>query len=149
MPEEALLDVVSKGFIPLIHGDAVFDEDQGCAIMSGDLLFEWSCKLCRPAQAVFLTDVAGVYDRPPTEAGAKLIREILVDTKGELVEMSGPQMTTAAHDVTGGVANKLATARRVAGVLDIPVWICEVGTDHALAALRGGTPSRGTVVRRK
>lgn len=34
--------------------------------------------------AVFMTDVAGVYDRPPQNPGAKLIKEILIYPDGSV-----------------------------------------------------------------
>jgi len=45
--------------------------------------------------------VAGIFDRPPGEDGAALLRRIAVGPSGEVVDL--PQMRTAAHDVTGGV----------------------------------------------
>ena len=29
---------ITHGFIPLLHGDCVFDSDQGCTILSGDTI---------------------------------------------------------------------------------------------------------------
>ena len=34
--------------------------------------------------AVFVTDVAGVYDRPPNQPGAKLLSDILVQPDGSV-----------------------------------------------------------------
>jgi len=135
--------LLSRGVVPVLHGDAVFDEARGAAILSGDTLVEELCAALRPTRAVFLTDVAGIFDRPPGEDGAALLRRIVVGPSGEVVDL--PQMRTAAHDVTGGVAAKLSAAARVAAG-GVPVVIVEVGTVHAEAALRGEWPERCTVV---
>ena len=57
--------LLSRGLLPVMHGDAVFDSSQGAAVLSGDALVVALCKALRPERVVFLTDVAGVYDRPP------------------------------------------------------------------------------------
>eukprot|EP01134_Creolimax_fragrantissima_P004457 CFRG4457T1 len=59
--------LLERGFLPVMHGDGVLDHTQGCAILSGDTIlrelaindfFETRC-------VVFMTNVMGVYDRPP------------------------------------------------------------------------------------
>ena len=65
--------------MPLVHGDAVLDDAQGVAILSGDI---WMVELARELgakSAVFITDVDGVFTKPPTEPDAELVREILFD----------------------------------------------------------------------
>eukprot|EP00438_Fugacium_kawagutii_P002444 Skav204525 [mRNA] locus=scaffold4461:94051:102978:- [translate_table: standard] len=96
----------------VVHGDAVLDDAQGVAILSGDV---WMVELCRELgakSAVFVTDVDGVFTKPPTEPGAELVPEILLDNKGEL-ELRGVSMNTASHDVTGGLKAKLESAADV------------------------------------
>ena len=55
-----------------MHGDCVVDERDGCGILSGDALLEALCLALRPELAVFLTDVPGVFSRPPSEQGAEV-----------------------------------------------------------------------------
>ncbi|KAK4598656.1 hypothetical protein RGQ29_015920 [Quercus rubra] len=80
------------------------------------------------------TDVFGVYDRPPTEPNAVLLREIAVGKDGkwsvvkpELQNMDKQvQTTVAAHDTTGGMETKIAEAAMIAR-LGIDVYIVKAG----------------------
>ena len=54
--------------------------------------------------------------------------------------MSLPVCSTAAHDVTGGIAAKLKVAIELAS-RGIEVYIVEAGTIHANVALAGGRPA--------
>ncbi|KAH9315190.1 hypothetical protein KI387_023817, partial [Taxus chinensis] len=74
--------IIDSGFIPVLHGDAVFDSFQGCTILSGDVIIRQLAQELKPQYVVFLTDVPGVFDRPPTEANAVLIKEIVVKQDG-------------------------------------------------------------------
>ena len=60
-------DCLSKGLVPVLHGDAVLDDVQGSAIVSGDLILDQLCSSMAPTAAVFLTDVP-VSDRKHDEA---------------------------------------------------------------------------------
>nr|CAN77226.1 hypothetical protein VITISV_002212 [Vitis vinifera] len=95
------------------------------------------------------TDVLGVYDRPPTEPNAVLLKEIAVSEDGSwsvvkptLKEMNKQvEITVAAHDTTGGMVTKIWEAAMIAK-LGIDVYIVKVGaqkaaTDDSLRALRG------------
>lgn len=64
----------------------------------------------RPNFVVFVTDVAGVYNIPPTQPGATLLREIFVESaeqEGSTTRKetnSGPLTCVGhEHDVTGGI----------------------------------------------
>ena len=94
--------LLHRGLVPVVHGDAVLDSQQQVAILSGDVWMLELCKALGARAAVFVTDVDGVFTKPPTEPGAQLLTEILVDEKGEL-ELKGVSMDTAEHDVTGGL----------------------------------------------
>ena len=143
-------DLLDKGFCPVLHGDAVVDADQRCAILSGDaLLLAAACDLAergRLAATVFCTDVDGVYTRPPDDARAELVKRVDVDARsGELLPLA-LETETADHDVTGGIAAKLSAAARVAAATRLPVDIVRVGTAAADLALRGSEPDRATRV---
>lgn len=142
-----LRETLAIGLTPVLHGDAVLDSTQGATILSGDTLVVRLAEALRPRLVVFLTDVAGVYDRPPTEAGATLLRRLAVDRRGNLASASTVSTTTAAHDVTGGLATKLVAAAQCAAC-GVPVVIVEVGTVHAETALRGEVPEVCTLVTR-
>lgn len=136
-------EVLARKLVPVLHGDAVFDSVQGSAIVSGDIILEALCTDLAPDCAVFLTDVPGVFTKPPGEPGAELIEEIIVATDGSCTL---PTMSTADHDVTGGIEEKLKTAIAVA-LKGIPVYIVQVGTPNAAQALRGEKPQVATLIR--
>eukprot|EP00195_Chlamydomonas_chlamydogama_P002238 CAMPEP_0202916638 /NCGR_PEP_ID=MMETSP1392-20130828/69102_1 /ASSEMBLY_ACC=CAM_ASM_000868 /TAXON_ID=225041 /ORGANISM="Chlamydomonas chlamydogama, Strain SAG 11-48b" /LENGTH=153 /DNA_ID=CAMNT_0049609145 /DNA_START=29 /DNA_END=486 /DNA_ORIENTATION=- len=130
---------LQAGLLPVLHGDCVLDSTLGCTILSGDTIMSSLAAAFRPEYAVFLTNVAGVYDRPPQEAGAKLLRSIAVHPDGSW-EVEGLQgglsLTSAAHDVTGGIAKKVQEAAAIAR-LGMPVVIAEAGTTHGAQACMG------------
>ncbi|XP_021747412.1 uncharacterized protein LOC110713255 isoform X2 [Chenopodium quinoa] len=123
---------IDSGFIPVLHGDAVLDHSQLAVHKSF------------PIQSFIKTDVFGVYDRPPSEPDAMLLKEIAVDEEGSWrVVNPAPksineqvEITVAAHDTTGGMVTKISEAAAIAK-LGIDVYIVKAATDHSLKALKG------------
>ncbi|KAL5553705.1 hypothetical protein UlMin_041106 [Ulmus minor] len=155
----AVAKAIDSGFTPVMHGDAVLDDKLGCTILSGDVIISHLAAHFKPEYVVFLTDVLGVYDRPPSETNAVLLREIVVHEDGKwsvvqpLENMNKQvQMTAAAHDTTGGMETKISEAAMIAK-LGIDVYIVKAGTSHSLTALSGelrnGIPANwlGTIIR--
>lgn len=70
--------LLTAGFTPVLHGDAVLDDRLGCTILSGDTVVARLAEALRPECVVFLTNVDGIYDRPPEQEGASRIAEISV-----------------------------------------------------------------------
>jgi isopentenyl phosphate kinase len=152
-------ELLRAGIVPVLHGDAVLDSEQGSAVLSGDALVVALCQALRPERVVFLTNVAGVYDRPPDQPGARLLSRIVFDRStygvrelyfrsesGASERLKGGLATsTAAHDVTGGLAAKLEAAAKCAAY-GTPVYIVQVGTEDATAALTGETPRVYTLI---
>lgn len=151
---------INSEFVPVLHGDAVLDDLQGCTILSGDVIIRHLAAYLKPEYVVFLTDVLGVYDRPPSEPNAVLLREIAVSEDGSwsvvkpTLEDTKKQVetTVAAHDTTGGMATKISEAALIAK-LGIDVYIVKAATTHSSRALSGevkGTLPEdwlGTVIR--
>ncbi|KAL2546684.1 Amino acid kinase family protein [Forsythia ovata] len=151
---------IDTGFIPVLHGDAVLDSSQDCTILSGDVIIRHLAAQLKPDYVVFLTDVLGVYDRPPTEPDAVLLREIAVREDGswfvlkpELKDMNKQvEITVAAHDTTGGMVTKISEAAMIAKHA-IDVYIVKGATDYSLRALQGELKENipddwlGTVIR--
>lgn len=68
---------LEQGLIPVLHGDGVFDDQQGCSVLSGDIILPYLAKKLRAQQAIFLSDVDGVFDADPKKNhSAKLIPDI-------------------------------------------------------------------------
>lgn len=152
--------ILDAGLVSVLHGDAVFDSNQGCTILSGDVVLRKLAQELKPTHAVFLTNVPGVFDRPPSEPDAVLLEEIVVQSDGSwkiarpeaLSSITGVETTAAAHDTTGGMATKIDEAAIIAKS-GVDVYIVEVGTQHALEAFqcssRTGLSQKwvGTIVR--
>ena len=95
-----------------------------------------------PKKAVFMTNVDGVFDRPPSEEGAQRLRVVLVDKNNvenwEGVTVDGKKVdeietSELAHDTTGGVKAKITEAAGVV-IAGTPVRIVQAGTAAALQA---------------
>ncbi|KAM3351592.1 hypothetical protein ACQJBY_023511 [Aegilops geniculata] len=154
-----IIESLHAGFVPVLHGDAVLDESLDCTILSGDVIIRHLAQLLTPKYVVFLTDVHGVYDRPPTEPNAVLLKEIEVDDNGgwSIVKPAlqgnrkGVEISVAAHDTTGGMETKILEAAAIAR-LGVDVYITKVDTEHSLRALKGDVNTSsddwlGTVIR--
>jgi len=147
----AVVGLVKRGLVPVVHGDVVMDTAQGVAILSGDVWMVELGRKLRAKSAVFITDVDGVFTKPPSEPGAELVREIFVDTQTGELELGGVSMSTASHDVTGGLKAKLENAAQVLiQAVDVQaVHIVRAGSSSAVEAMRGGMPTTGTTLKRK
>ena len=165
-PVGAAASALGAGLLPVLHGDAVLDDNQGCSILSGDLLVRELALGLGACHAVFLTNVPGLFDRPPADPGAELIREVLVGGAGEDWAWRGVdgRLRTGAEahmaagaapdDVTGGVAAKV---REAAGAAErgVPVLIAQAGSSsgelavlHGAAAMREGGWAGTLIIRR-
>jgi len=151
MAVEGTRGLLTRGLVPVVHGYAVLDEKQTVAILSGDI---WMVELSRELgakSAVFVTDVDGVFTKPPSEPEAELLQTILVDTATGEIELAGATVSQASHDVTGGLTAKLRCAADV--LIQAPtvesVYIVRAGSPAAAEALRGITPEGGTTLKRK
>ncbi|MEW5996554.1 MAG: isopentenyl phosphate kinase [Candidatus Micrarchaeota archaeon] len=85
-----------NGFLPVLHGDMMLDDELGGAVCSGDQLVSW---FGRDAERVILgTDVDGII------ADGKVVPRI---TKANLTETLRHVKGAEAADVTGGMRGKL------------------------------------------
>ncbi|CAI0394399.1 unnamed protein product [Linum tenue] len=147
--------------------------NKGCTILSGDVIIKHLAAYLKPEYVIFLvsffkdsicmvsysyttflsclshdcllkTDVFGVYDRPPSEPEAVLLREIAVTEEGSWSVVKPNygstnkpvEITVAAHDTTGGMVTKIAEAAMIAK-LGIDVYIVKAATSHSQRALSG------------
>jgi len=99
-------EAVKLGFVPVTHGDIVFDAQRGINICSGDYLMLQLAREFRPEKTIFLTDVDGIYDRDPALPGANLITHLSRDFQ--------PETQLRVKDVTGGMAGKIRVMREIA-----------------------------------
>jgi len=151
-PVEAAL---SQGLLPVVHGDCFLDQEHGCTVVGGDKLLRHLASHTRPQLCCFVTDVCGVYDKPPkastaaTESPPRLLHELIVDQQGNLVSTYAAG-EALPQDVTGGIAEKVHAAAAVAAEV-CPVFVCGAGTAaarevmacDATSAIEGCTWVRG------
>ena len=93
---------LSKGFIPVIYGDVVLDDELEFCVISGDQLIQYLAKNLNPDKVILGTDVDGVYDKnPKTHSDA-----VFFDKFSSLEDLDTFEGTTNV-DVTGGMVGKI------------------------------------------
>ncbi|CAG5134904.1 unnamed protein product [Candidula unifasciata] len=107
-PKELVAGFLLQGLVPVFHGDCCLDAALGCCILSGDTVIKSLCGFFDVKRVVFLTDVDGIYDKPPDQPGAKLMKTISVGHDGSLKHAISTSQSK--NDVTGGIMLKLSTA---------------------------------------
>lgn len=137
----AICDFLQADFVPVLHGDCVLDRVRGCTILSGDTVIKTLCEELQVKRVVFLTDVDGVYDKPPQLPDAKLIPNITVDKNGKITQKISTDILSC--DVTGGIELKLRSAIDI--VLqsqgNTPVYVCKIGSEVAsIICMEGRQP---------
>lgn len=139
---ETIRYFLARGAMPVAHGDVTYDTAQGGAVVSGDVVMDVLATRLRPERAVFLTDVAGVYDLPPERVGSKLLTCLTVDASTGEVTGKLPEADAAAGSILNG---KIKDSVSIA-VSGVDVWITKAGSDAAASLLRGGEPAEATLV---
>lgn len=154
----ALEPLLRAGLTPVVHGDVVLDpeagDSAGATILSGDVIAARAAEAFAADFCVFLTDVSGVFDRPPrlpgavrrrrvsaAEARRPVLQPTAVHAHAALSAMGPADLGRRKErggvvDVTGGMAAKLQWAAEAAGK-GADVYICKVGTEAARQALNG------------
>ena len=135
---EPVHETLARGFVPVLSGDVVPDHARGFGILSGDVLMVELAGALRPERAIFATDVDGIFDRDPSEPGAKLHTRIDLRTDVRTTE-------SRVADITGSMAGKLERAREVAKA-GVPVHIVNGLVDGRLADALAGRQTLGTIV---
>jgi isopentenyl phosphate kinase len=105
MPEEPLKKLLQTGFVPVLHGDAVFDSELGFTILSGDQLMAYLAVRLNAERIVVGIDVDGLYTADPkTDSSARLVSYVtLEELKGMRQQIEEAKVT----DVTGGMLGKI------------------------------------------
>mmetsp|Transcript_3104 Transcript_3104/g.10742 ORF Transcript_3104/g.10742 Transcript_3104/m.10742 type:complete len:346 (-) Transcript_3104:1535-2572(-) len=140
---EIIRGLVGRGFVPVLHGDAIACGDRS-VILSGDKIVADLAEVLRPKVVLFLSNVNGIYNKPPSCEGAILIPRIEVFPNGW--SCVGIEFESAAHDTTGGMQGKVEEAAAIA-LGGVDVVVARAGSEAALVALRGkGDLEDGTLV---
>lgn len=140
---EIIRGLVGRGFVPVLHGDAIACGDRS-VILSGDKIVADLAEVLRPKVVLFLSNVNGIYNKPPSCEGAILIPRIEVFRNGW--SCVGIEFEIAAHDTTGGMEGKVEEAAAIA-LGGVDVVVARAGSEAALVAFRGkGDLEDGTLV---
>ncbi len=91
------------GAVPVLYGDVVVDTRRGASILSGDDVAARLSVALDASRLVYVMGAGGVYDRPPSMPGARLLREISPESRLVVGESRGV-------DVTQGLRRKLLAA---------------------------------------
>jgi len=130
-------DLVKKGFVPLLHGDVVFDQTKNFTILSGDVITRVLAEVLKPKRVVHLSDIKGIYTAPPEKIGSELIKEIVVTKSGDF---KMPETSKRDHD---GIKLKLMESHLIT-MQGTSVYFAEAGSPSALQACLGKKPEEGT-----
>jgi isopentenyl phosphate kinase len=100
-----LKKMLKMGFVPVLYGDAVFDSENGFAILSGDQLVASLAIKLDANQVVMGVDEDGLYTADPkADSSARLIDSISLEELKSLKHKIGGSKAT---DVTGGMLGKM------------------------------------------
>ena len=133
---------LSKGFIPVIYGDVVLDDELEICVISGDQLIQYLAKNLNPDMVVLGTDVDGVYNKnPKTHDDA-----IFFERFSSLQDLDTLEGTTNV-DVTGGMVGKIKELLYLAD-LGIESKIINAEVENNIFKVLENEEVKGTVISR-
>ena len=133
---------LEKGFIPVIYGDVVLDDELEICVISGDQLIQYLAKNLNPDMVVLGTDVDGVYNKnPKTHDDA-----IFFDKFSSLDDLDTLEGTTNV-DVTGGMVGKIKELLYLAD-LGIESKIINAEVEDIVFKVLENEKVKGTVISR-
>jgi len=104
--EKPFNTLLNMGFLPVLHGDVVFDTELGFTILSGDQLVSYLAAKLGAERIIIGVDVDGLYDDDPkNNKSAKRFEHLSLEELKKLQERLGKP---TACDVTGGMIGKIA-----------------------------------------
>jgi isopentenyl phosphate kinase len=102
---DPVVELLSRGVVPLVYGDVALDDVKGCTIVSTEQLFTLLAQRLRPQRIIMAGEVAGVYSGDPhRDSIVRLIPEITSQNYQQIEEMLSHSFGT---DVTGGMVSKV------------------------------------------
>lgn len=130
------------GFMPILFGDVVADDEKGFSICSGDDVMNVLSRMPGVRRIVFLTDVDGVFETGESGFGGLIER----CTPHELPELASGEAGSKHRDVTGSMAGKIKRIAEMAALAE--VWVVNGNVPGLLASLAAGGVSGGTLIRK-
>jgi len=144
---------VNEGFIPVLYGDVVLDDDLKIAVLSGDQILQFIAKNLKiktskinnsqsKKEVILGTDVAGVFNKNPKKYDdAEYIPKL---SSLERIEKFD---STTNIDVTGGMIGKIKELLELADI-GIESKIINANEPKAILNALEGKKVRGTVIKR-
>ena len=133
---------IDKGFIPVIYGDVVLDDELEICVISGDQLIQYLAINLNPESVILGTDVDGVYNKnPKTHDDAKFFEKF--SSIEDLDTLEG----TTNVDVTGGMVGKIKELLYLAD-LGIESKIINAEVEDNIYKVLENEKVKGTVISR-
>lgn len=124
----ALLTLLRHGALPIVNeNDVVAVEELRLKMGDNDALAVSTAQLVDADAVILLSDVAGLYDRPPSQEGARLI-PVVRELTEDVVAMAGASESGVG---SGGMSSKI-NAARAAGLANIPLLIADGRHENVL-----------------
>jgi isopentenyl phosphate kinase len=140
---------LKEGFIPVIYGDVVIDDDLKCAVLSGDQILQFIAKnlkvsnLKSKKEVILGTDVAGVFTTNPKKyKNAKHIPKL-----SSLDEIDKFDSATNI-DVTGGMIGKIKELLELANI-GIESKIINANEPKSILIALESKKIKGTIIKKK
>lgn len=108
--ETMIRDFLNRGFVPVLCGDAVLDEQRGGSILSADVIVPYLAQRLQAKKVVFLSDVDGVFESDPKfRPDARQIPYISNDNLDAVLKIfEGQEIREGRNvDVTGEMRGKI------------------------------------------
>ncbi|UCC33149.1 MAG: isopentenyl phosphate kinase family protein [Candidatus Bathyarchaeota archaeon] len=140
-----LIRMLELGFMPVLHGDTVFDWDVGFAILSGDQLVSSLAMKLNAERIIMGADVDGLYTADPKiDLSARRV-PYLTPTKLKILRRRVRKSTVM--DVTGGMLGKMEELIP-AVERGIPVIIVNAAKPNNICRALKGEEVVGTLIER-
>lgn len=123
-------ELLRQGIVPIFNENDVLSPEE-LDFSDNDQLALMTAAMILADRLIILTDVAGVYDRPPRESDTKLVPEIKNVT--DFME----SFEAGAHNGKGGIRSKLLCAEVITS-LGIPMHIASGSERTPLSRILGG-----------
>lgn len=133
---------LNKGFIPVIYGDVVLDDELEICVISGDQLIQYIAMNLNPDKVVLATDVDGVYNKNP-----KIHEDAIFFDKFSSIEDLETLEGTTNVDVTGGMVGKIKELLYLAD-LGIESKIINAEVENTIYNVLEDEEVKGTVISR-
>ncbi len=134
----AIEQSIKHGIIPVVYGDVLFDEAQGCCIASTEELFRFLAPKLKPKRIVLAARVNGVLDaegKTIPSISAKNYEEVKKHLKG-----------SDATDVTGGMKQKVEFMPELAKKTKAKITIVNGDVPHRIKDAVNGREVNGTII---